>query len=85
MSDLALSTAGVGLDIGNVSVILGMLECIHNEVSEDVIMAEFATIIQHGIGHLRDLQQLAYETMLEVEAERASARRRHSSWPKRTQ
>ena len=76
MIDVCGTNGNGGLDAGNVMVILGMLHSIHDEVSEDVVMEDFAGTVLLAIGQLRDLQRLAYETMIEIEAERATGRRR---------
>jgi len=72
MLDPDFSNGAAGLDTGNVCAMLAMLECIHSEASDDVVMAEFAGTVGCAIVQLRELQHLAYETMLEIEAERAS-------------
>ena len=74
MIDAGGTKERAGLDTGNVTVMLGMLESIHVEVSEDVVMAEFARTVGLAILQLRELQLLAYQTMIEIEAERATGR-----------
>ena len=66
-----------GLIMMGMPVMLGMLESIRNEVDDDVVMAEFANTVDRAILQLRDLQRLAYEMMLEIEAERATGRLSH--------
>ena len=84
MNDPALHNSANGLDTGNVTVMLGMLECIHDEVDDDEVMVDFAATIQTAIGQLRTLQSLAYETMIEIESERALARHRQTPVHKKT-
>ena len=84
MNDVAHCKTAIGLDTGNVSVMLGMLECIHDETDDDEVMIDFAATIKTAIGQLRDLRQLAYETMIEIESERALAGHRQSFDPKTT-
>ncbi len=72
MSYLDIRTMTAGLERANVSTILGLLQGIHQQVSNDDIMEGVAASIDNAIGQLRELQQLAYETMLEIEAERAA-------------
>ncbi len=84
MNDPALHKSGIGLDTGNVSVMLGMLECIQDELEDDEVMVAFAATIQTAIGQLRTLQQLAYETMIEIESERALARHHQTPIHKKT-
>ena len=74
MIDLGFTKEDAGLDSGNVTVMLGMLESIHDEAVDDIVMSQFAGTIGRAILQLRELQRLAYETMIEVEAERASGR-----------
>ena len=74
MIDLGFAKEDAGLDTGNVTVMLAMLKCIHDEVYADEVMAEFASTVGLAIGQLNDLQRLAYEAMIEVEAERATGR-----------
>ena len=75
MSDPGFMPGAAGLDASNVVVMLGMLESIHGEVDGDDVMTDFASTIHSAIGQLRGLQQLAYQTMIEVEAERALGRK----------
>ena len=63
-----------GFDTGTVAVMLGMLQSIHTEADGDVVMGEFAGTIAHAMTQLRELQQIAYQTMIEIEAERARSR-----------
>ena len=84
MNDPALHRSPMGLDTGNVSVMLGMLECMHDEVDDDEVMVDFAATLLTAIGQLRGLRQLAYETMLEIESERAMACARHAPTHKKT-
>jgi hypothetical protein len=58
MTHTAIRHGAARLQRGSVSAILGLLQGVHDQVSEDEIMD--------------DLQQLAYETMLEIETERAN-------------
>ncbi len=51
-------------------MILGMLQGIHDEVNDDEIMVEVAATVEFAITQLRHLQQLAYDTMIEIDAER---------------
>lgn len=69
MFDLRYGSDRAGLETGNVAVILDMLQSIHAYALDDVVMDEFATTIAKAIAQLRQLQQIAYETMLEIEAE----------------
>lgn len=62
-------------DAGSVMVILGKLQSIHNEVCDDDVMEDFAATVSRAIQQLRDLQRLAYETMIEIETERSNGRR----------
>jgi predicted site-specific integrase-resolvase len=73
--DLGFATGAAGLDASNVVVMLGMLESIHDEVDGDDVMTDFASTIHSAISQLRGLQQLAYQTMIEIEAERALGRK----------
>ena len=74
MIDLSTRNESTDVNAGNVTVMLGMLESIHEEAGDDPVMAEFAGTVGLAIQQLRDLQQLAYETMIEIEAERATGR-----------
>ena len=74
MIDLDFVKEGAGFNTGNVIVMLGMLESIHDEASDDEVLAQFADTVASAIGQLRDLQQLAYQTMIEIEADRATGR-----------
>jgi len=71
--DLSHVSDAAGLDTGNVVVIFGMLQSIHAAVLGDVVMGEFAETIALAMAQLRELQQIACETMFEIEAERAAA------------
>ena len=75
MINVSRAAEGAGLDTGNVTVMLGMLESIFEEASDDVVMADFAHTVALAIVQLRNLQQLAYQTMIEIEAEQATGRR----------
>jgi hypothetical protein len=72
--ELSFVKEAAGLDAGNVLVMLGMLHSIHDEVEDDVVMADFAVTIALAITQLRKLQQLAYEAMIEIESERTTGR-----------
>lgn len=63
-----------GFDASNVAVMLGMLECIHEKTTDDEVMADVANTVGRAIRQLRELQRLAYLTMIEIEAERATGR-----------
>jgi len=77
MIDMGKTKRNGGSDAGSVTVMLGMLQSIWDEASDDEVMDEFADTIVLAIGQLRDLQRLAYETMIEAEAERALGRGTH--------
>ena len=72
VSYLDIRTATASLERGNVSTILGMLQSINEQISGDVILGGVSVTIDRAMHQLRELQQLAYETMMEVEAERAA-------------
>lgn len=72
MSYLDIRTVTTRLERGNVSTILGVLHGIHEQVSRDEIMEGVTETIGDAIRQLRELQQLAYDTMMEIEAERAA-------------
>lgn len=72
MSYLDIRTVTTSLERGNVSTILGVLHGIHEQVSRDEIMEGVTETIGDAIRQLRELQQLAYDTMMEIEAERAA-------------
>lgn len=72
MNSLDIRTVTASLQRGNVSRILGVLLEIHDHVCSDDIMDGVASALQDAIGQLRDLQRLAYETMMEIEAEQAA-------------
>lgn len=71
MIDPSFAPGAAGPDASNVVVVLGMLERIHHAASGDEVMTDFARTIRRAITQLRGLQQLAYQTMIEIEAERA--------------
>ena len=73
MSNLAIRNAVTGTVRRNVSMILGMLQGIHDEVADDEVMADVAATVGCAITQLRNLQRLAYQTMIEVESERSGA------------
>jgi GAF domain-containing protein len=72
MTHTAIRHGAARLQRGSVSAILGLLQGVHDQVSEDEIMDEVAATVGQAIRQMRDLQQLAYETMLEIETERAN-------------
>ena len=65
---------GASSDPASVTVMLGMLESILTEASDDDIMSEFSETVGFAIEQLRGLQLIAYETMIEIETERALGR-----------
>lgn len=75
MPTLAVRPAQSSLDTRSVSVLLGALEYIHDQLCDDDITEPIADTVGHAIGQLEELRRLAYETMLEIESERASAGR----------
>lgn len=72
MSYLDIHAVTTSLERGNVSTILGVLQGIHEQFSRDEIMEGVTETIGDAIRQLRQLQQLAYDTMMEIEAERAA-------------
>ncbi len=83
MSYLDIRNVTAGLQRANVSTILGMLNGIHQQVCSDDIMEGVASSIESAIDQLRELQQIAYETMMEIEAERAARGYHHPSTHKK--
>ncbi len=57
------------LQRGNVSAIIGMLSGIRELIADDEIMEDIAETIEKAIRQLNLRRQLAYETMLEIDAE----------------
>jgi hypothetical protein len=70
VSYLDIRSVTPGFERGNVSAILGVLNGIHELIAADIIMEDVAQTLGCAIQQLTTLQQLAYDTMLEAEAER---------------
>jgi hypothetical protein len=59
-----------GLERGNVSAILGMLNGIRELIADDELMEDVTNSLDCVIRKICTMQQLAYHVMMEAEAER---------------
>jgi hypothetical protein len=78
MTQLNTRSVTPGLERGNVSAIVGMLNGILELVADDEIMEDVANTLENAIRQLTTLQQVAYHIMLEAEAEREISLRQRS-------